>query len=570
MGLLYEHMYLVPKDRYEQLAAAAAASKSSASQNKSSCASTGDTLNGEVSGHGQVNHIEIGEGGRVTIRPNQQGVTVDQPSSFSSSLNRRKSAIVSNAKRREEEREAGSTLGERDVEEAAEPGVEEPAEPAADDDVFPNEDRANDIVDTAEDDADRELEMGEETLADDESPDDNAMFDFDAQDEVDVPRVISGTRSFETQTDPPPSLKETSSQTNPPPSMADATMQFYAPSHTVEVQTEPRGSEASTQTDPPPASREFGQQLTPQMLGTSREFGQQLTPQMLGMLEKVSPAMVDVATVTDIPYARINDGVSAREKMRTLRDLSLAALKHRSGLQGVRLYKNPNVVRAATVAPASPRMEVEPSSSAPPRMEVDASHSSSGRASRPTQRRTRPYVIPLRTRKPEVNPSPAAPQPMDQEDKTSQTPAKTTPKPQKPKLDKRSRSRRTPIRKSSPSPIKKNSKKSQPPTKKPPSTKPAQVKRSRSKSVSDASTQSKTKRAVVENKKKQLLESIGAEVAEETGKKEEEEAVKERLAALRGTPRKKVKRLAKEMNFPEEIDIRSGRSVTKKQKPEKH
>ena len=42
-----------------------------------SSSNNGDHLSGTVQGHGQVNHIEIGEGGKVTIRPNQ-GVTATQ------------------------------------------------------------------------------------------------------------------------------------------------------------------------------------------------------------------------------------------------------------------------------------------------------------------------------------------------------------------------------------------------------------------------------------------------------------------------------------------------------------
>ena len=65
----YEYMYMIPREMYSQLMRAM----------RSGVGPTGDgdQLNGTVQGQGQVNHIEIGQGGRVTIKPNH-GVTASQ------------------------------------------------------------------------------------------------------------------------------------------------------------------------------------------------------------------------------------------------------------------------------------------------------------------------------------------------------------------------------------------------------------------------------------------------------------------------------------------------------------
>lgn len=55
----YQCMYLIPSEQYE---------KFKKSHQK---IIGGDELSGTVQGHGQVNHIEIGEGGKVTIKPNR-------------------------------------------------------------------------------------------------------------------------------------------------------------------------------------------------------------------------------------------------------------------------------------------------------------------------------------------------------------------------------------------------------------------------------------------------------------------------------------------------------------------
>ena len=55
--MLYDYMYLIPKEEYRSL-----------QTTSSDHAKLVDSIAGDVNG-GQVNHIEIGEGGRVTIKP---------------------------------------------------------------------------------------------------------------------------------------------------------------------------------------------------------------------------------------------------------------------------------------------------------------------------------------------------------------------------------------------------------------------------------------------------------------------------------------------------------------------
>ncbi len=64
----YSYMYLIPRDEYHSL-----------KNTKESHLQLIDSIKGDVKDGGQVNHIEIGEGGKVTIRPN--GVTAQQKTS---------------------------------------------------------------------------------------------------------------------------------------------------------------------------------------------------------------------------------------------------------------------------------------------------------------------------------------------------------------------------------------------------------------------------------------------------------------------------------------------------------
>ena len=88
----YQYMYLVPREVYERT--------NFTSRGETNCGSKGDTLNGNVQGAAQVNHIEMAEGTKLTIKPNR-GLAVDSDDKQQRAKN--PTAAVEKA---EEEREA--------------------------------------------------------------------------------------------------------------------------------------------------------------------------------------------------------------------------------------------------------------------------------------------------------------------------------------------------------------------------------------------------------------------------------------------------------------------------------
>ena len=311
----YQYMYLVPRDVYDRAvrlegSAAAGGETRGASQSK------GDTLNGNVQGAAQVNHIEMAEGTKLTIKPNRDISAAHGEDD--DDIRRRK-----HQKRRHPADAADQVAAEREAELPDEDENDVPYV-VGDEAVIPDpSDNAPPRSASANEDRMRRSpsEFSQDVLG---------GF-YDDNDDINLPPVISGV------TEAPAEMTTSETQTDPRDGRSGPSRQ----TQTARKST----SSVSTATD-----------LGPQMRSTLAQTDSRPPNLRRTAIENWSTVRRaqrgdGSETVRSLPYARLNDGVSMGDKIDMMRKIIDAQLDTMLDRRSERPQGPP--ITSVTIAPSS-------------------------------------------------------------------------------------------------------------------------------------------------------------------------------------------------------------------------
>lgn len=305
----YQYMYLVPRDVYDR--AVRLEGPAAVGETRGASQSKGDTLTGNVQGAAQVNHIEMAEGTKLTIKPNRDISAAHGEEDDGDHRKQRRRRHPGDA--------ADKVAAEREAE-------------------LPDEDE-NDIPYVHEGEAVIPEPPNNEEISHD------ALGGFyDDNDDVNLPPVISGVttgftnrESKETQTDRKDGRSGPSRQT----------------------QTERRSSSSvSTGTDPGPLLRDRALQadLRPQTRSSIAQTDSRSSNLRRTAIENWSTVKRaqrgdKSETLKSMPYARLNDGVSMGDKIDMMRKIIDAQLDTMLDGRSERPQGPP--ITSVTIAPSS-------------------------------------------------------------------------------------------------------------------------------------------------------------------------------------------------------------------------
>ena len=515
-------MYLVPREVYER-------SNLKSPQGETNCGSKGDTLNGNVHGAAQVNHIEMAEGTKLTIKPNR-GLAVD-----SEEDNKRTKNPTAAIDKAEAEREA--ELEDEDEDAEVPPFV---------------------VGDAAFDYGDRDEEKDEPRRNRRETS------DFGAQ--TSLPPVISGN-TVDTQTESYPESSSKSMQTMPRERAAQMSraMQTEAPAvknrRAAAAQANPEGRSEEIQTEPPMSTSTLMQ--TDPMARFDLKDMTDLRRKAIGNWSKIRKNTTSLQKIKRIPFAALNDQVPMQQKLemmrRIIRDQAGVAVSQAEGRRraaAIPVVAGVNV-SPDVVEPPKPRSPVKkgvsstskrdkPKLAAAKRDAVDQAIKAvmqSSKSSAPTKRAAVEQAIKsvMQSSKSSSSAKRAA---VEQAIKSVMKDSEPTPAPM-----------RVQTVTDAPMIVDLPKRKG---TKRKPQAAPSFTAKKR-----------QTKKKVVKPDEDFMKEMREDEDDDDDDDEEMREHIDERLSQLQGTQKKRGKRRAAEMEWPEEIEIRSGKSEKKKTKPKK-
>ena len=505
-------MYLVPREVYER--------SNMKSQGETNCGSNGDTLNGNVHGAAQVNHIEMAEGTKLTIKPNR-GLAVD-----SEDDNKRTKNPTAAIDKAEAEREA--ELEDEDEDADVPPFV---------------------VGDAA-------FDFGDTNQEDDARGKRRETSDFGVQ--TSLPPVITGN-TVDTQTERAAQMSRAMQTEAAPVKKRQARAAQVTPESTSEeIQTEPSTSTSTMmQTDP--------------MARINLKDMTDLRKEAISNWSKIRRNTKSIQKVKRIPFAALNDRVPMQQKLemmrRIIRDQAGVAVSQAEGR------------RAAAAIPVVAGVNVSP----------DVDEPSAQAASPPKQKSLVKKGVSSASKKdkPKVSGTAAKRAAVEQAIKAVMESSKSSASTKRAAVEQAIKSV---MQSSKPSSSTKQAAVEQAIKSVMEDSEPAVIRAPmKVKTVTDAPMivdlpkRKGRKRkpqptASVAAKKQQIQkkvvkpdEDFMKEMREDEEDDEEmREHIDERLSQLQGKPKKKRgKRRAAEMEWPEEIEIRSGKSEKKKTKPKK-
>ena len=529
----YEYMYLVPREEYERVRMSG--------QETSRASGNGDTLNGNVQGAAQVNHIEMAEGTKLTIKPNRTIAAASADDEDERDA-RKDVAGIADRVAREREGELGEEQDGGDLPYVVGDHIDDAAE-----DGF--------ATDTNEPRAQEEEEAAP------------------------LPPVISGV-SVGTQADPGPESVSAKTQTAPEkrvsvgtsakPASASIATQYdpqqsaakkHAKVQTVAEVKEVSKSAKAAQTEPPPPRANVTTSSTTVQTDPMAKFN------LKDMSDLRKKAIMNWTKIRQVqkrgqpkrvaPYVELNDQVPMREKLKMMRQIGLKQLGVNAdktlsmpAITGVNI--SPSVMGTDTPAkeiatrrkprPKAKKLESGDARQAA-RSVLDAVIEKMDLAKQPTKRKSTEGVW-SKAKQVRRTPDDAKRKSVEEAIKTVLGAIGTE--------DLGARQKR--VRQT----IKNVLAEDDVDMELAENAKPAEDRESRSRSpVKKRQTRSQT--AIARRKKKKAEEG-------KEGEEEMRRVVDERMARLEGKRRSRSKRRADDMEWPEHIEVRSGRSEKKKNK----